>query len=86
MIEVFIVSIKYAIIFLMAIYTYESFRALKNVKNEKDEIKQKKFCFKQSLLFFIIHGLMYTSIYLHTFQDKIIIFYGAQLIYFLLCF
>ena len=84
MIEVFIVSIKYAIIFLMAIYTYESFRALKNVKNEKDEIKQKKFCFKQSLLFFIIHGLMYTSIYLHTFQDKIIIFYGAQLIYFLL--
>ena len=33
MIEVFIVSIKYAIIFLMAIYTYESFRAIKNVKN-----------------------------------------------------
>lgn len=84
MIDAIIVSIKYAIIFLMAIYTYESFRAIKNIKNEKDIVKQKKFCFKQSFLFFIIHGLMYTSIYLHTFQDKIIIFYGAQLIYFLL--
>ena len=27
---------------------------------------------------------MYTAIYLHSYQDKIIIFYGAQLIYFLL--
>ena len=84
MTRITIVSIKYAVIFLMVYYTYVSFRAIKSIKNEKDEIKEKKFCFRQSFLFYLIHCLLYVSIYLHTFQDKIIIFYGAQLIYFLL--
>lgn len=84
MTKVLIVGIKYTIILLMLIYTYVSFRAIKTVKTEKHALKEKKYCFKQSFLFFIIHAMMYISIYLHTFQDIIIIFYGAQLIYFTL--
>lgn len=84
MIKVLIVGIKYAIILLMLVYTYVSFRAIKTVKTEKQALKEKKYCFKQSFLFFVIHAMMYISIYLHTFQDAIIIFYGAQLIYFAL--
>ena len=79
-----IISIKYAVILLMTYYTYASFRGIKNIKTEKDVIREKKYCFKQSFVFFLIHGLMYTSIYLHTYQDKIIIFYGVQLLYFIL--
>ena len=84
MTQVIIISIKYAVILLMTYYTYASFRGIKNIKTEKDVIREKKYCFKQSFVFFLIHGLMYTSIYLHTYQDKIIIFYGVQLLYFIL--
>ena len=84
MTRIIIVSIKYAIIFLMLLYTYVSFRAIKNIKKEEDEIKVKKLCTAQSFLFFVTHCLIHVSIYLHTFQDKIVIFYGAQLIYFIL--
>ena len=84
MTDIILVCIKYAIIVLMAFYTYVSFRAIKTIKKEKDIIKEKKNCFFQSFLFFIMHCLMYVVIYLHTYEDKIIIFYGAQLIYFIL--
>ncbi len=84
MTNIVFIGIKYAIIVLMAFYTYVSFRAIKTIKKENDVIKEKRNCFKQSIIFFILHALMYTAIYLHSFQDKIIIFYGAQLIYFLL--
>ena len=84
MTKIVLVGIKYAIIILMAFYTFVSFRAIKTIKKDKDIIKEKRNCFKQSLLFFIMHALMYTSIYLHSYEDKIIIFYGVQLIYFLL--
>lgn len=84
MTKIVLVGIKYAIIILMAFYTYVSFRAIKTIKKDTDVIKEKKNCFKQTFIFFILHALMYTAIYLHSYQDKIIIFYGAQLVYFLL--
>lgn len=80
MIEVTLVVSKYLIIALMALFAYESFMALR----DKDLIKQKKYCFKQSFLMYLIHMLCFLCIYLHTMQDKIIIFYGMQLIYFIL--
>lgn len=64
----------------MAVYAYESFQAIRDT----DELKKRKYCFKQTFLMYVIHALCYTTIYLHTLQDKIIIFYGAQLIYFIL--
>ncbi len=80
MIELTLVILKYLIIILMALHGYESFQAIR----DKDAIKKRKYCFKQSFLMYIIHLFCYVSIYLHTMQDKIIIFYGIQLIYFIL--
>lgn len=78
--EIVIASAKYLIIILMAFYTYESFQSIK----DREKQKTRQYCFKQSFLFYLIHALCYLSIYLHTFQDKIVIFYGMQLIYFIL--
>ncbi len=80
MIEVTLVVSKYLIIVLMALFVYESFQAIK----DKDEVKKRKYCFKQSFLMYIIHLICFLCLYLHTLQDKIIIFYGIQLIYFIL--
>ena len=35
-----IISIKYAVILLMTYYTYASFRGIKNIKTEKDAIRE----------------------------------------------
>lgn len=78
--EVILAVSKYSIIVLMAFYVYESFQAIRDV----DELKKRRYCFKQSFLMYVIHALCYTSIYIHTLQDKIIIFYGVQLLYFIL--
>ena len=78
--NIVIVVAKYLIILLMAFYTYESYQAIR--QKEKQKIRQ--YCFKQSFLFYIIHALCYVVIYMHTLQDKIVIFYGAQLLYFIL--
>ena len=64
----------------MAFYVYESFQAIRDT----DDLKKRKYCFKQTFIMYLVHALCYTTIYLHTLQDKIIIFYGVQLIYFIL--
>ncbi len=78
--EIILAISKYLIIIGTAFYVYESFQAIR----DKDELKKRKYCFKQTFLMYVIHCLCYVTIYLHTFQDKIIIFYGLQLIYFIL--
>ena len=80
MIDAILVISKYLIIVIMGFYVYESYKAIK----DSDEQTHRRYCFKQSFLFYLIHGLCYLTIYLHTFQDKIVIFYGAQLLYFIL--
>lgn len=64
----------------MAFFTYESFQAIR----DRDSQKTRQYCFKQSFIFYLIHGMCYLTIYLHTFKDKVIIFYGMQLLYFIL--
>ncbi|MBQ2745834.1 MAG: FtsW/RodA/SpoVE family cell cycle protein [Lachnospiraceae bacterium] len=78
--EIIIAISKYSIIILMAFYVYESFQAIRDT----DDLKKRKYCFKQTFIMYLVHALCYTTIYLHTLQDKIIIFYGVQLIYFIL--
>lgn len=78
--EIIIAISKYSIIILMAFYVYESFQAIRDT----DDLKKRKYCFKQTFIMYLVHVLCYTTIYLHTLQDKIIIFYGVQLIYFIL--
>ena len=64
----------------MALYVYFSFSALRNVSPKK----LKGYNLKQSALMYTIHALCFLSVYLHTYEDKIIIFYGATLLYMLL--
>ena len=78
--EIAIAFSKYFIIILMAFFTYESFQAIR----DRDSQKTRQYCFKQSFIFYLIHGMCYLTIYLHTFKDKVIIFYGMQLLYFIL--
>lgn len=80
MTDVILVFAKYLIIILMTFYVYESFQAIRDV----EEQRQRRYCFKQTFLLYVIHALCNVSIYLHTLQDKIVIFYGVQLIYFIL--
>ena len=81
MIAITVAITKYVIIFLMALYTYETFQA---IRDRAKVDKTRRYCTKQTFLFYIIHLCCYLTIYLHTLKDSIIIFYGAQLIYFIL--
>ncbi len=80
MANIFCAVSKYAIIFLMAFYVLISYRALK--KNTKQ--KKRSLYRKQNLILYIFHFLSFMVIYINVRADKLIIFYGLQLIYFVL--
>ncbi len=67
---------RYLMILLMAIYTYLSFRYF-GVREEK----KKKICSRQNRLMFLIHALSYVIIYCRTGEDRMILFYGAQVFF-----
>lgn len=68
--------IKYAMIFIIAIYAYYSFFS----HRLKDKNKQDLVCFKMSVLIFLIHLLGYGAIYLQTNNKQIITLYIIELI------
>lgn len=70
---------KYLMIFLVMIYTYLNFRFFGVEDSRKERI-----CKKQNRLMLFNHLLGYTVIYLMTKDMKILIFYGAQLLFFML--
>lgn len=68
---------KYAIIILMAIYTFQSYI----VFSKRDE-EEKEFLFlRQNLMMFMIHFIAYVNMYLEMEETELIFFYGAQFIY-----
>jgi len=68
---------KYAIIILMAIYTFQSYI----VFSKRDE-EDKEFLFlRQNLMMFMIHFIAYVNMYLEMEQTELIFFYGAQFLY-----
>lgn len=71
---------KYLLIILIAIYTYQCFSALKN----KPEEKKKGIYRGQRFLMYLIHFIAFLVIYLNVGKDTILIFYGAQVLYFIL--
>lgn len=66
-------------ILLMAIYTYLSFRYF-----GVGEEKKKKICSGQNRLMFLIHALAYGIIYGKTEEQRMILFYGAQVLFLIL--
>lgn len=77
MVSLIIQFSKYAIIILMAIYTFQSYI----VFSKKDE-EDKEFLFlRQNLMMFMIHFIAYVNMYLEMEETELVFFYGAQFLY-----
>lgn len=68
---------KYLMILMIAVYTYLNFRFFGVSQDRKDRI-----CISQNVLMFLLHALAYAVLYLNTKNEKLIVFYGAQVIFF----
>ena len=65
-------------IFLMIFYAYLNFRFF----GEKYDIRKLKICRKQNAAMFLIHFLGFLSLYLERGEEEILVFYGAQVVFF----
>lgn len=79
MINLIIDVSRYFMILLIAVYTYLNFR----IFSVKDEIKKKKICRRQNFAMFTIHLLAYIIIWFETKDEKLLVFYLAQVLFFL---
>lgn len=79
MINLLIDVSKYLLILLMTVYTYLNFRYFAM----PDEVRKYRICGAQSRVMFVLHLLANTVLYLKTENEVIIIFYLAQMVFFL---
>lgn len=79
--NVFLGVSKYLFIILMAFYVFFSFIILADKKGKK---KHKAALFIQSMMMYVFHLVAYMVIYINTKNSTVIIFYGAQLIFFVI--
>ena len=82
MLNIFQTSSKYIIIILFAFYTYYSFNTLRNTSDKY----KKKLYRSQNIIMYLIHTVSYAVILLNMQEnmDTVILFYGSQLVYFIL--
>ncbi|MFV0242949.1 MAG: FtsW/RodA/SpoVE family cell cycle protein [Lacrimispora sphenoides] len=78
MINLIIDISRYLMILLIALYTYLNFRFF----SFPDEIRKRKICRRQNFAMFLIHLLGYLVIWLETEDEKMLVFYVAQVIFF----
>lgn len=71
---------KYLMILLIAIYTYYNFRFF----GIRDEWGKRHLCRLQNVVMVLIHTLAYLIIYLRTEDERTLMFFGAQLLFFFL--
>ncbi len=77
--NLFIVTAKYMFIILLAFYVFLSFIVLRDRKRQS----HKAALSVQSLIIYAIHLCGFIIIYMNLERDSVVIFYGAQLIYFI---
>lgn len=70
---------RYFMILLIALYTYLNFR----IFSVKDEIKKNKICRRQNFAMFLIHLFAYVIIWFETKDERMLVFYLAQVLFFL---
>lgn len=78
MINLFVDGSRYVMAILMAFYTYLNFRYF-----GVDEERKRRLCKRQNRLMFLIHFLAYAVIYLKTEDLRMVVFYAAQVLFFL---
>ena len=69
---------KYLMILLMAVYTYFSFSYFRF----HEEDMQKRVCIRQNFAMFLMHLLAYLILYLKSEDERVVLFYLAQLVFF----
>lgn len=69
---------KYLMILLMAVYTYFSFSYFRF----HEEDMQKRVCRRQNFAMFLMHLLAYLILYLKSEDERVVLFYLAQLVFF----
>ncbi len=80
MTEIIIEVSRYLMILLLGCYTYFNFRFF----SFSDLDRKRTMCARQIQAMFMIHLLAYLIIYLKTGDEKVLAFYGAQVLFFLL--
>lgn len=80
MINLIIDVSRYLMILLIALYTYFNF----SVFSTRDELKKKKICRRQNFAMFLIHLLAYLIIWFETEDERMLVFYLAQVLFFFL--
>ncbi|MBE7721325.1 FtsW/RodA/SpoVE family cell cycle protein [Lacrimispora indolis] len=78
MINLIIDISRYLMILLIALYTYLNFRFF----SLPDEIRKKKIYRRQNFDMFLIHLLAYLVIWLETKDERMLVFYVAQVVFF----
>ena len=78
MINVIIEVSKYLMIFLMALYTYWNFSYFRF----RDEWGQVRVCRKQNAAMFVMHFVAYLILYLKSEDERIVLFYLDQVVFF----
>ena len=70
---------QYLIILFIAVYTWQSFAWF----GQKTEALRRRAAIRQNICLFSVHFLGYLSGFLVTGNEKLILLYGAQAVYFL---
>lgn len=70
---------RYFMILLIAFYTYLNFRYF----SIRDKSRQKKICGRQNISMFLIHFLAFLLIWLETGDERMLMFYLAQVVFFI---
>lgn len=78
MINVIIEISKYLMILLMALYTWWNFSYFRC----QEEEQQKRVCRKQTVVMFLQHFIAYGIIYLKSGDERMVLFYLAQVVFF----
>ena len=78
MVNVIIEVSKYLLIILMALYTYWNFRYFRY----QEVWQQIRVCAKQNAVMFLMHLLAYAVLYLKSEDERVVLFYLAQAIFF----
>lgn len=78
MINVYNEAAKYVIVLLMALYTWWNFMYFRH----EDVEHQRKTCRKQNMVMFLMHLIASSILYLRTQDERMLLFYLAQVVFF----
>jgi len=82
MINIIIEVSKYLMILLIAVYTYLNFSYFRLPTGKREDWQQDRVCGRQNATMFAMHFLAYVILYLKTGDERMVLFYLAQLVFF----